>query len=294
MNGAARHATTKISYESLKEWPFPAVEQTYTARDTMLYALGVGLGSDPLDARQLRFVYEENLRTLPTMPVVLASPGMWMRDPASGIDWVRMLHGEQQIRMIEPLPVAATIIGRTRIREICDKGPGRQALLYIEREIRDKATERLYSLLEQTVVCVGQGGFGGPRNATPAPHHVPKRAADATFEQRILPQGALLYRLSGDMNPLHADPRIAKGAGFKAPIFHGLGTLGVAGHAVLRMCCDYDPTCFKSMQLRFASPVYPGETVRTELWRDGHVVSFRCAIVERHKVVIDNGRVELA
>jgi len=294
MNDAVCRANTKISYERLKNWPFPSVEQTYTARDTMLYALGVGLGADVLDARQLRYVYEEDLRTLPTMPVVLASPGMWMRDPASGIDWVRMLHGEQQLRIVEPLPVAGTIIGQTRIREICDKGPGKQALLYIEREIRDKATGRLYSVLEQTVVCLGQGGFHGPRNAAPLPHRIPERKPDAAFAQRILPQGALLYRLSGDMNPLHADPKVAKAAGFEAPIFHGLGTLGIAGHAVLRTCCDYDASRFRSMQVRFASPVFPGETVRTDIWQDGNIVSFRCSIIERDEVVIDNGRVELS
>src|SRR4030095_16202213 len=111
----ARQASTGISYERLKNWPFPAVEQTYSERDTMLYALGIGLGADPLDARQLRFVYEENLLALPTMPAVLASPGMWMRDPACGIDWVRMLHGEQQTTIVEPLPAAAPIVGRRRI-----------------------------------------------------------------------------------------------------------------------------------------------------------------------------------
>jgi acyl dehydratase len=294
MSTPARDVNTKMSYQRLREWRFPAVEQSYRERDTILYALGVGLGSDPCDAQQLRFVYEENLQTLPTMPVVLVGPGMWMRDPDSGIDCVRMLHGEQRITIIEPLPAAATVVGRSHVREVCDKGAGKQALVYIEREIRDKATGRLYSVLEQTVVCVGQGGFGGPRTAAPPPHPIPRRSADAGFDQTILPQGALLYRLSGDMNPLHADPGVAAIAGFKAPIFHGLGTLGVAGHAVLRICCEYDPSRFRSMQLRFVSPVYPGETVRTELWQDGSIVSFRCWTVERNQLVIDNGRVELS
>jgi acyl dehydratase len=294
MTGPAQLERTGISYERLKSWPFPRIEQTYSARDTMLYALGVGLGAEAADERQLRFVYEEGLRTLPTMPVILAGPGMWMRDPATGIDWVRMLHGEQRIRIIEPLPPAATVVGLSRVREICDKGPGRQALLYLEREIRDKATGRPYSVLEQTIVCLGQGGFGGPANAAPPPHEIPQRAPDLSHQQAILPQGALLYRLSGDMNPLHADPRIASAAGFKAPIFHGLGTLGMAACAVLRSCCDYDPRRFKALQLRFTAPVYPGETLRTDMWRDEGVVSFRCSVVERGQVVIDNGSVELS
>jgi acyl dehydratase len=294
MNEVLRRVQTRLSYERLMSWPFPPVEQTYTARDTILYALGIGLGADPLDRRQLRFVYERGLRTLPTMPVILASPGMWMRDSAAGIDWLRMLHGEQRISIVKPLPPAACVIGRTRIREVCDKGPGKQALIYVERQIVDKKTGELYSVLEQTIVCLGQGGFGGPRKTLAAPHFIPDRDPDTSFEQSILPQAALLYRLSGDMNPLHVDPEIALAAGFRAPIFHGLGTLGVAGHAVLRTCCDYDPESILQMQLRFVSPVYPGETLRTDIWRQGRVLSFRCSVVERRQIVIDNGRVELA
>ena len=127
------------------------------------------------------------------------------------------------------------------------------------------------------------------------PVHVPPdRAPDATCDLPTLPQAALLYRLSGDFNPLHAEPSVAREAGFEAPILHGLCTLGVAGHAILRTWCDYDPARFRSLDLRFSAPVYPGETIRTEMWRDDGVVSFRARAVERDAVVLDHGRAEVA
>ena len=115
-----------------------------------------------------------------------------------------------------------------------------------------------------------------------------------TCDLPTLPQAALIYRLSGDYNPLHADPAVAKGGGFKAPILHGLCTFGVAGHAILKSCCDYDPSRFKSMNLRFSSPVYPGETIRTEMWKDGNVISFRASVLERDVMVLNNGRAEVS
>ena len=127
--------------------------------------------------------------------------------------------------------------------------------------------------------------------AQPRPHRLPEREPDAVCDLPTAPQAALVYRLSGDPNPLHADPAVARAAGFDAPILHGLCTLGVAGHAVLRTCCDYDPVRFKSLNLRFSAPVFPGETIRTEIWRDGDVVSFRSRALERNVTVLDNGRV---
>jgi acyl dehydratase len=282
-----------INYDKLMNWPFGDVEQTYTVRDTMLYALGLGLGADPLDEAQLRFVYEDGLQALPTMPVVLAGPGFWVKDPESGVDWVKVLHGEQGIQLHRPLPAAATVVGRTRITEIVDKGPDRGALIFSERTIRDKATGALLATTTSTTFARGDGGFGGPSRPTPEPHRLPERAPDAVCDLPTLPQAALVYRLSGDYNPLHADPKVAARAGFRAPILHGLCTLGVAGHAILRTQCGYDPARFRSLRLRFSAPVYPGETIRTEMWRDGDVISFRARVVERDAVVLNNGRVDV-
>lgn len=283
-----------IDYEKLKARKFEDVEQSYTERDTMLYALGIGLGQDPMDEQQLNFVYEEQLRSLPTMSVVLGAPGFWAKDPGTGLDWVKILHGEQGLINHKPLPAQATVVGKTRITEIVDKGADKGALLFVERDVIDKATGDLLATLTSTTFCRGDGGFGGPTGPTPQPHALPERAPDEVCDLPTLPMSALIYRLSGDYNPLHADPKVAAAGGFKQPILHGLCTFGVAGHAILKTCCGYRPERLKSMQLRFSAPVYPGETIRTEIWRDGDVVSFRSKVVERDIVVLNNGKVELA
>lgn len=283
-----------IDYHKLKSWPFKPIEHTYTARDSILYALGLGFGADPTDRRQLDFVYEEGLKALPTMAVVLAYPGFWLKDPAAGVDWKKVLHGEQRLQVHEPLPAAGTVVGTTRIDEIIDKGAGKGALLYSTREIRDKASGRLVAEVTSCGVLRGDGGFGGPAGPTPRPQAIPERAPDAATEIRTLPQAALIYRLSGDYNPLHADPEVARAAGFERPILHGLCTYGVAGHALLRLVCDYDPVRLKRMDVRFSAPVYPGETIRTEVWREGDGrIAFRCAVPERGVVVLNNGYAEL-
>ena len=281
-----------IDYDKIMNWPFQPVEQTYTEKDTILYALGLGFGADPLDEHQLRFVFEEadGFAALPTMPVVLAGPGFWVRDPDSGIDWKRILAGEQEIELHAPVPTAATLIGETRVTDIIDKGVEKGALIYSERTLSDKATGTKVATLRSTTFARGDGGFGGQNRSIPPVHTVPERRPDLHFDIEVLPQAALIYRLSGDRNPLHASPAVATVAGFKAPILHGLCSLGVAGHAILKTCCDYDPARFKSLALRFSSPVYPGETIRTEMWRDGAIVSFRARVLQRDVIVLNNGR----
>jgi acyl dehydratase len=278
-----------IDYDKLKNWRIPDVEQRYEARDTILYALGLGCGSDPLDEEDLRFVYEEGIRVLPTMAVVLGYPGFWVKDPATGIDWKKVLHGEQGLILHKPLAAAATVVGRSRITDIIDKGAGKGALLYSERDVLDQATGDLLCTLTSTTFMRGDGGFGGPSRPTPEPHRLPERAPDEHVDLKTLPQAALIYRLSGDYNPLHADPKVAAAAGFDRPILHGLCSFGVAGRAILRACCGNEQRRLKSIQLRFSAPVFPGETIRTELWRDGASVSFRARVVERDVIVLNNG-----
>ncbi|MCP5374111.1 MAG: MaoC family dehydratase N-terminal domain-containing protein [Hyphomicrobiales bacterium] len=283
-----------IDPDTIYNWPFPEVEQTYTTKDAILYALGIGLGHDPLDEAELHYVFEEDgFSAVPTMSIIVAWPGFWVRDPRSGIDWKKVLHGEQGMRLHRPLPAEATVVGRTRVVDILDKGADKGALLYIERTLTDKATGDLLATLTSTTFARGDGGFGGKPGPQPEPHRLPEREPDAVCDLRTLPQQALIYRLSGDPNPLHADPKTATAAGFKAPILHGLCSLGVAGHAVLRTYCGYDARRFKSLRLRFASPVYPGETIRTEMWRDGDEVSFRSKVLERDIVVLNNGLVDV-
>ncbi len=275
---------------------FGALEHSYTERDTALYALGVGLGFDPADEAQIRFVYEEDMAALPSMAVILAYPGFWLKEAWTGVDWVRVLHGEQGIRIHRTLPPAATVIGRTRVTAVVDKGAEKGALIYSERAVTDKATGELLCTLTQSAFARGDGGFSKPGysggKGMPA-HALPDRAPDMVAELPTVPQAALIYRLSGDLNPLHADPKVARAAGFERPILHGLATLGVAGHAILRGCCGYDPARLRAMDLRFSAPVYPGETLATEMWREGDVISFRTRAVERDIVVLNNGRAEI-
>lgn len=285
-----------IDYDKLKNWKFEPVHQTLTDRDTILYALGVGLGMDPLDKAQLPFVYEYDgaLKALPTMAVVLGNPGFWLKDPETGVDWVKVLHGEQSIVLHKPVPAIGKVVGQLRVTEIIDKGEDKGALIFSENEISDAETGEKIATLGSTTFARGDGGFDGPSGPAPTPHQMPETEPETVCDLPSLPQAALIYRLCADRNPLHADPDVAQAAGFKAPILHGLCSLAIAGHAILRTFCDYDPTRFKSLKLRFTSPVYPGETLRTEMWRDGNQVSFRTRVVERDVVVLSNGLAEVA
>ncbi|WP_319825131.1 MaoC/PaaZ C-terminal domain-containing protein [Thalassovita sp.] len=272
---------------------FAPVRQRYEERDSILYALGVGFGQDPLDAGQLPFVFEEPaLQAVPTMAAVLGSPGFWVREPDTGVDWRQVLHVEQGIRLLRPLPAAAVVIGQTRVTRVIDMGPRRGALIYQQREVTEEGGAAL-AVLTSTILARSNGGCGGDTGPRPPVHPLPERAPDAVCDLPTYRNAALLYRLSGDPNPLHASPQVAQAAGFDAPILHGLCTLGVAGHAVLRTFCDYDPARFRALSLRFSAPVYPGETVRTEMWRNGETISFRARVVERDVVVLNNGRAEV-
>jgi acyl dehydratase len=282
-----------IVYDKLMGLQIEPAEQAYDARDTMLYALGVGLGHDPVNEDELAFVYEKNLKVLPTMATVIASSGSLARHPDSGINWVMVVNGEQGFTLHRPLRAQDTVIGHTRIVEVIDKGAGKGALLLTEREITDKNSGERIATITQTVFCRGDGGFGGPPRQSQPVHPIPTRAPDAVCDLGTRPEMALIYRLSGDYNPLHAEPAAAKAAGFPRPILHGLGTFGVSGHALLKTMCGYDPARLTSFAARFSAPVFPGETIRTEMWRDGAVVSFRARVVERDVIAINNGRAEV-
>ena len=282
-----------INYDKLKNWTIPEVEQKFTKRDTILYALGVGLGADPCDANQLKFVYEQNLQALPTMAIIFGYPGPWHAHPDTGITRSHVVHGEQSFAIHRPLPVEGEIAGLTKITGIVDKGKDKGALVMTECTVRDKANGDALCTLTSTTFCRADGGFGGPSGPTKTPHPIPATPPDAVCDLPTLPQAALIYRLSGDYNPLHADPAAAQKAGYPRPILHGRCTFSVAGHAILKTCCGYDPARFTSMEGRFSSPVYPGETIRTEIWRNGNSVSFRSTVPARGVTVLNNGRAEI-
>ncbi len=282
-----------IDYDKLLALQIPEVEDTYGPKNCILYALGIGLGHDPMNEDELPFVYEKNIKVLPTFALVQGYSPYWLRNPQSGVTWNKVVHGEQGMILHQPVAPKGVVIGSTRIVEVIDKGEGKGALVFSVRQVTDKATGALLATLTQTTFCRADGGFGGPRRDTPIPHAIPERAPDLVCDLPTRPEMALIYRLSGDINPLHAEPQFAKDAGFPRPILHGLATLGVAGHAILKSVCGYDPAQLTAMSGRFSAPVFPGETIRTEMWKSGRVISFRARVVERDIVAINNGRAEI-
>jgi acyl dehydratase len=279
-----------MNLEKLLNWHFSALEQTLNPRDCMLYALGIGIGSNATTPAELQFCYEKGLKVFPSLVNVIAHPGGWIMAPELEVDWVKLLHGEQSFEIFQPLQPEKTYVGHYRVKDVLDKGAGKGAMLFLEKELRDKDTDEVVSRVTSTYVLRGDGGHGGTITEAPSPHALPERPADHSVKLPILPQAALIYRLSGDYNPIHADPALAAKAGFDRPILHGLCTLAVATRAVLGACAGDDPARLKSLQLRFSAPVYPGETIITELWQDGDVVSFRARVAERDVLVLNNGR----
>jgi acyl dehydratase len=277
-----------MNLDALLDKDFGSAPHAYTAKDTMLYALGVGAGEDPLDPIDLRFAAENDLAALPTMTCILASPGFWMTDPAVEIDHVRLLHGEQHIDLLRPLPATGTVVPEYRVLGIKDRGADKGATLSFEKLLKDADGTPLASV-RSVYVLRGDGGCGdlGAPPAAPAP--LPDRAADRTITIPTLARQALLYRLNGDYNPLHSDPAVALKAGFDRPIMHGLGSMGIVCRALVRAFCDGDPTRVTAMGLRFASPFFPGETMALECFAESGGVRFRAKAVERDRIVLDLG-----
>jgi acyl dehydratase len=283
-----------MNLEKLLSWHFAPLEQTLTPRDCMLYALGIGIGADTSAPADLQFCYEKGLKVFPALVNVIAHPGGWIMAPELEVDWVKLLHGEQSFEIFQPLHPEKTYVGHYKVKDVLDKGPGKGAILFLEKELRDKETGEPVSRVTSTYVLRGDGGHGGTITQAPAPHVLPERPADLRVSLPILPQAALIYRLSGDYNPIHADPALAAKAGFERPILHGLCTLAVSTRAVLSAFAGDEPGRLKSLQLRFSAPVYPGETIVTELWQDGDVISFRAHVAERDVLVLNNGRAVIA
>ena len=257
-----------------------------TKRDTILYALGVG-------ASELDFVFEERLKALPTMAVVLGYPGFIWRDPAMGVNWQKILHGEQSITIHTPLPAQGRFIGENRITKLIDKGEDKGAIALVTRRIMGEDGTH-YADCVATTFLRGDGGFGGSPEGAPVPHVMPEgREADQAVTLPTAANAAMIYRLSGDLNPLHIDPVVAKAGGFDRPILHGLATYGVVGRALLSALMGNDPTRLKRMDVRFSKPVFPGETIRTDIWLEGPGrAAFRVFSVERDVMVLNNGYVE--
>lgn len=279
-----------IDYDHIMSLKSEGETFSYGDRETMLYALGVGMSRDPLNEKELAYTYEKDLKTVPSMATVIAWGAGPMRD--SGINYMMVVHGEQRLTLHKPLPAKADIVANSRVIGAYDKGADKGAVIVTETEISEKGGDKLCTLVS-TTFARGDGGFGGPKEGAPKPHPLPDREPDQTVEADTRPDQALLYRLSGDRNPLHSDPEFAKAAGFPAPILHGLCTYGTCCRAILGAVADYDHTKITEFDVRFSSPVFPGETILVDIWKDGNTVSFRARLKERDAVVINNGKCTL-
>ncbi|MEM6637670.1 MAG: MaoC/PaaZ C-terminal domain-containing protein [Pseudomonadota bacterium] len=282
-----------INYDDLMARDFADVQHGYTEDDCILYALGLGLG-EPVDECHLSAVYEgaDAFAALPSFVNVLGVPPFWAKDPSTGITWQKIVHGEHAFTLHGPVPSRAETVGRTRLTGLVDKGAGKGALIYTEREVLS-AEGKLLATISSTLFARADGGFGGPQSPMKVVHTVPDRAPDVSYDFATSPRAALIYRLSGDLNPLHADPAVATKAGFDRPILHGLCTMGIAAWSIPMALRDGDFTALTHQQVRFSAPVYPGETIRTEIWVDGDDISFRARVLERNVIVLANGRARL-
>jgi len=262
-----------------------SVEHTYTQRDVMLYALGVGCGTD-----DLQFVYERDLKVLPMFAVIPSFPAMLNLGGAMQVNPVMVLHGEQAIEVPEPIPTEGTVVTTPTITAVYDKGKG--AVVVVATESVDPTGKVLFRS-RSSIFVRGEGGFGGDRGPSGEKNVPPDRAPDESVSYKTLPQQALIYRLSGDMNPLHADPDFAKLGGFDRPILHGLCTYGHAGRAVLAAYCNNDPARLKAFEVRFSGVVFPGETITTDMWQMAPGKIVLTAKTERGQAVLTGAAAEV-
>lgn len=268
---------------------YPDVAASWDEAEVILYHLGLGAGASP-DQRELEYVYERALKVLPTFSVI---PGFEAVRPAvqgPGLDYKlsRMLHGEQELRVHNVLPPAASVISSATVEAVYDKGSAAVAVLRADTRTVDGiplCTNR-FSLFIR-----GEGGFGGDQG----PPQPPWKAGGSEILRTsvtTLPQQATVYRLSGDRNPLHIDPGFAKKAGFDRPILHGLCTYGVVGKAIVDHVLDGDPTAVRSWTTRFTGSVYPGESIEIAAWQQDGGIAVQASVHERNQIVLSNGWLE--
>lgn len=281
-----------MNLEALRSYRIRPIEHAFTTKDTILYALGLGYGADPVDPGQLTFVYEDGLKAIPSLCNVLAHPGFWVKDPVLELDWVKLLHGEQAFEIHRPLPAAGHVRGEYEIVAVEDKGD-KGAVMYLEKRLSETVTGEPLATVRSTYMLRGDGGQGGYGAVPASAEALPQGDPDMVIDIPTLPQSALIYRLSGDLNPIHADPAAASKAGFARPILQGLCSMGLATRAIVSGIADNRPERLASLSLRFSRPVFPGETIRTEIFRQGNGARFRARAVDRDVVILDRGTATL-
>lgn len=285
-----------IDYEHLMSLRSRGDRVHYTDRDVLLYALGIGLGRDPANPNERPFVAEhEGLKTLPSFASVLVGHGAGNKllDDC-GWDAARVHARDEIISLERPIDESGTLLLDSEVASVFDKGADAGALICVESRARRERDGQGVFTVRRTWLARGDGGFGGPRGSSAAPHRLPERRPDMTQTFATRPDQALLFRLSADRNPLHVDPTVAKQNGLPGPSLQGLCLQGIACHAILQVICEYDHTLIRSLAVNYAGPAYPGETLVAELWQDANVVSVRLRALERDAVVLDQGRCVLA
>lgn len=283
-----------IDYPAVLKLKTEAARYSWSNREVLLYALGIGMGADPLNQKELQFVNEEFATPKPLKVVpTFASVCVWGARPGViNLNRFMLVDGECDITLHEPMPVAASVTADARVRGVYDKGEEKGAIIQNEIVVRDSDGDKIVTILS-SLFARGDGGFGGPSERMPEPHRVPRRAPDRSVDIPIRPDQALIYRLSGDRNPLHSDPEFARRAGFPKPILHGMCTYGLTCRAVLQTYADYDSSAFRRHRVRFSAPVFPGETITVDLWKDGNSISFEAHVRERQVTVAKNGQTVL-
>jgi acyl dehydratase len=284
-----------LNQERLLSWPFRDVQCAYSEKDAIMYALCVGLGSDPTDRDHIRYVYEKDLVAFPTLPNVL---GMYddddfLADPEVGIDLSQMLHTEIGLTLHSTVPPTGKVVSRISIDRLIDRGEGRGAILDFSRQIRGAESGDLIATERGSFYLRGNGGFGGSEGSRPRLPAVPDGPPDVTCDLQTTRQTALFFRLFGDRNPIHADPDVAASAGLAAPILHGACTFGIAAHGVVKGLLDYRGERLRHITARFTAPVIPGDVLSVQMWNaEPGRARFRVVVNERDAVVVDNGLAE--
>ena len=275
-----------INYDEIMNLTSENVEISYSDKDSILYSLGIGLGNDPMNLNELKYVYENSQSVLPSMatnfqyhsPLILKT----------NINFIMVVHGEQRLSITNALPVSGDFIANAKVIGCYDKGPARGAIIEVETTVKNKKNNEEICKLVSTTFARGDGGFGGP-DSPKKEIFIPDGEPDYVSEVSTKPDQALIFRLSGDYNPLHSDPNFAKAAGFEKPILHGMCTYGIACRSLVNEICENDASKLKRFDCRFSSPVYPGETIITEMWKKDKMIYFNSKVKERDKLVLKNG-----
>ena len=276
-----------IDVEAALGSSLPSRQFAWDEDRVILYHLGLGAGAPPTDPLELSYTYEGNLSVLPSFGTVAAYSAMAATSMARGVDinWALVLHGEQDLEIRQPIPRSGEVTSQPRIAHIYDKG--RAALMVVEVTSTDQQTGEVLFINRSSLFIRGEGGWGG--NPGPkASNQAPSREPDHIIRSPTLPQQALLYRLSGDKNPLHADPAFAALGGFDRPILHGLCTYGVVCKATVDTVLGGDPARARRYRARFAGVVFPGETVTTRMWEEGDKVLLEAVVEDRDATVLSN------